>query len=281
MGVNSATALSREMLASIFKPRPNDSHKGTYGHALIIAGSKGKFGAAVISAKACLRTGPGLVTVSVPKKANAIFHTAVPEAMLCGRDHKKFPETCSGIAIGPGLGTSSKAKKLLLQLLQDFKGPMVLDADALNIIALNPEMLFKLPADIILTPHPKEFDRLFGPSSTTEDREQKAINLSLQFAWTIVLKGHETMITRNADVFRNTTGNPGLAKGGSGDMLTGMIAAFLAQGYNSLDAANFAVFLHGLAADITLRNQSKESMIATDVIYNLGAAFKILSGEVI
>lgn len=266
--------ITKKHIRSIIPGRENDSHKGTYGHSLLIAGNSGTMGAAVIAAKACLRTGTGLLTVNVPEQERSIIHTSVPEAMVSFREKQANLKKISAIGIGPGLGTGNSQKALLKHILKNAHCPLVLDADALNIIAGDKSLWKTVPAFTIITPHPKEFDRLFGEHQQQEDRVRRAIAKATELKLIIVLKGHHTVITSGTHSFYNTTGNAGLAKGGSGDALTGMITAFLAQGIKPLDAALTAVYLHGLAADITLKEQSRESMLISDVISNIGKAFK-------
>ncbi len=268
------TILDLHSIQKVVKKRLPDSHKGNHGHALIIAGSKSKMGAAIISAKACLRAGAGLVTVNIPKKERLAVFTAIPEAMIEFREDKKNSHNYDSFAIGPGIGTDKSAENFLKSLIANTKSPIVFDADALNIIAKNHEELLKLPQKSILTPHVKEFDRLFGNHDSESERRQTAITKAKELQLIIILKGHKTFITDGEKSFENTTGNSGLAKGGSGDALTGIITAFLAQGYEPLNAALLGVYMHGLAADITLETQSAESMFITDVIENLGKAFK-------
>lgn len=267
------TVLTKEYISSLIKPRTPDSHKGTYGHALLMAGHSGGMGAAVIAARACLRTGAGLLTVNVPKEERAILQATIPEAMLSFQEDDIDLSKYSAAGAGPALGTDKPASKLLEQLLSGFAKPMLLDADALTLLSKD-EGLWKLVAPgTLLTPHPKEFDRIAGESSSPEERRDKAIAFAQQKNVVLVLKGHETLVTQNGESFLNTTGNAGLAKGGSGDMLTGMITALLAQGYSPVHAACTGVYLHGLAADLTLQQQSMESMLAADVIENIGRAF--------
>ena len=268
------TAIDIHIIQQIFQKRLPNSHKGDHGHALIIAGSKSKMGAAIICAKACLRAGVGLVTVNIPKKERTAVFAAVPEAMIEFREDKNDWNSYNAIAIGPGIGTKKSAKILLNSVIESTTKPLVLDADALNIIAENQNLFSKIPSNTILTPHPKEFDRLFGNHDSDEQRRQTATTKARELKLIIILKGHKTFITDGTQSFENTTGNAGLAKGGSGDALTGIITAFLAQGYNSINAAILGVYLHGLAADSTLKTQSLESMLITDVIENLGNAFK-------
>ncbi len=267
--------LEKKNVKGLIRPRATASHKGDHGHALLIAGNKGKMGAGVISARACLRSGVGLLTVNVPKEERLILQTAIPEAMLMIREENKSDlNLFSAVGIGPGLGTSKEAVKLLKSILINYNRPVVMDADALTILSTEKSLLKKIKKESILTPHPKEFDRLFGSHKTEEQRRKKALELADKYNIIIVLKGMNTMITHHGETFLNTTGNSGLAKGGSGDALTGMITAFLAQGYHPLSAAKIAVYLHGLAADKALNYQSKESMLIGDVIECIGQAFK-------
>jgi len=267
--------LTKQNIKALIKPREASSHKGSHGHALLIAGSQGKMGAAVIAARACLRAGVGLLTVNVPKSERVILQTGIPEAMLVMReDNKQNLDIISVIGIGPGIGVGKHSEKLLVNFLTKFDKHLVLDADALNIIASNKKLLAKIPKETILTPHAKEFDRLFGFHKNNDERISTAIKKAKLHNAIIVLKGHKTLITYAGEAFLNTTGNAGLAKGGSGDALTGIITAFLAQGYEPKHAAKLGVYLHGLAADFALKNQSMESMLITDVIECLGQAFK-------
>ena len=267
--------LTKQHITTLLKPREANSHKGTYGHALLIAGNKYKMGAALIAAKACLRSGAGLLTVNIPSEERFILQTAIPEAMLFAREDTKYDvNNFSAIGIGPGIGTEEDAKKLLKQTLTDCNQPLLLDADALNILAADKSLLSLLKSNTILTPHPTEFDRLFGEHTSVEARQEIAIQKAKEYNIVIVLKDYQTLITYKNESFLNTTGNAGLAKGGSGDALTGIITAFLAQGYEPFVAAQISVYLHGLAADIALHIQSMESLLISDVIQFLGEAFK-------
>lgn len=265
--------ITKEEIALLIKPRKPNSHKGIYGHALLIAGSRGRTGAAVLASRACLRTGTGLLTVSVPAKERGILQTAIPEAMLIFRKDKIEWNKFSAIGIGPALGISLKSLSLLKTVLEKYPGPLLLDADALNLLAHNKNLWGSIPQGSILTPHPAEFDRMFGESADHDERMKKAIELSLKYPWVIVLKNYQTLIAAHGNGCLNITGNAGLAKGGSGDILSGMITALLAQGYASLNAAKIAVYLHGAAADIAIKTQSMESLLATDVIECIGKAF--------
>lgn len=269
--------LNKNSIKALIKPRVESSNKGDYGHAFIIAGNTGKMGAAVIAAKACMRAGCGLLTVSVPHDEQFILQTTIPEAMLTVRenDEDNFIKF-SAAGIGPGIGITKESTQILTYLLAEFNKPIVLDADALTIIAADKKLAAKIPSNTILTPHTKEFDRLFGIHNTIEHRMNSAMNKAKKYNVVIVLKGHRTLVTNGVQSFINTTGNAGLAKAGSGDALTGMITSFLAQGYLAFEAAKIAVYLHGFAADIALKDQSMESMLVTDVIECLGKAFKVI-----
>jgi len=269
--------LSKNEITSLLKPRESASSKRDHGHTLLIAGQKGTMGAAVIASKAGLRAGVGLLTVSVPAEERGIIQSAVPEAMLLMREEIHIPfDHYSAIGIGPGFGTGNASTALLTNVLKHATCPLVLDADALTILSANEKLFDYLPAATIITPHHVEFDRLFGVHKTTEERITTAIHKTREYNIIVVLKSHQTAIITSDEVFYNSTGNAGLAKGGSGDALTGLITSFLAQHYSPLNAAKLGVYLHGLAADITLHEQSMESMIISDVIDNLGKAFNSL-----
>ncbi len=269
-----ATVLTKNFIAALIKPRKANTSKSDFGHALLIAGNTGKMGAAVLAAKACVRCGAGLTTVCVPQNEAAIVQVAVPEAMVTSRENL-LPglEKYSCIGIGPGMGLKTTDEDIFYQAINQQTKAAVIDADAINLLAKNKECWKIIPQQTILTPHAGEFDRLFGKCNTQQQRLLTAIKFTEKQSCIIVLKGHETTIVCNGKYFINKTGNAGLAKGGSGDVLTGMITALLAQAYEPLDAACIAVYLHGSAADITLGKQSLESMMASDVIENIGAAF--------
>lgn len=269
--------ITEEAIREIFQPRQGFEHKGHFGHSLLVAGSDGKMGAAVLAAKACLRSGTGLLTVLAPEKYTADLLTALPEAMQVARE-QGLPSLTPyrSIGIGPGMGLDAEAEKLLVDVLRSSQVPLVLDADALHLLSLHPQHLSLLPAGALLTPHPKEFDRLFGKHSNEYDRSATARQISSLHPWVIILKGHHTQICYQGKTWFNTTGNAGLAKGGSGDVLTGILTALLAQQYNSLDAALLGVYLHGLAADIAVKTMARESLLASDVIDTLGKAFQTL-----
>jgi NAD(P)H-hydrate epimerase len=268
-------ALTKEIIQGILKVRKADCHKGDFGHGLLIAGEIGKIGAAIISAKACLRSGIGLLTVNIPKDERMIVQVGIPEAMVSFREDSKIePVNYSAIAIGPGIEKSQLSIQWLKHVLNSQNRPTVIDADGINIIAEHTDLLHQLNENTILTPHPKEFDRLFGQCENTEERIAIAKKKAKELSIIIVLKGSQTHIISKEEIIVNTNGNSGLSKGGSGDALTGMILSFLAQGYLPIEASQLAVFLHGLAADLTQESQSHESMLISDVIENIGGAFK-------
>jgi len=274
---------TRQELAAILKPRKKFSHKGTYGHALLIAGSYGKMGAAILAAHAALRSGVGLLHVHIPKVGYSIMQTALPEAMLSIDRYDNYfsdiPELSmyNAIGTGPGLGTQHQSQMALKLLLQQFKLPMVFDADALNILAINKTWLAFLPHYSILTPHPREFERIAGKWRNDFERLAKQREFAKKFQLVVVLKGAYTSIcTPRGNCYFNSTGNPGMATAGSGDVLTGILTSLLAQGYASVEAAIFGVYLHGLAGDIAAGKLGEEAMIAGDIVANLGKAFQKL-----
>lgn len=272
--------ITKKLIQSIYQPRQNDSHKGNHGHALMIAGSAGKMGAAVIAARACLRSGVGLLTLKIPASQAAVLHAAIPEAMLNLEDNFSIDYNAySAIGIGPGMDTHVSSLALVSNVLKQNTKSIVMDADALNLLAENKKLWKLLRPGTIMTPHPKEFDRLFGAHEDENHRLQTATQIAKEQQIIIVLKGHQTHIVDDTTIYQNANGNAGLAKGGSGDALTGMITAFLAQAYTPINAAILGVYLHGLAADITLKTQSMESMLITDVIENMGSAFATLGSK--
>ena len=283
--VNQFELLDDAIIHSIYKPRKKFSHKGTYGHALLVAGSYGKIGAAILSAKACLRSGVGLLTSHIPACGYDILQTSVPEAMVTTDFNSSFLTKVEddltkydSIGIGPGIGTAAETKMMLPEILNSYRNPLILDADALNIMARQKDLLKLIPAGSILTPHPKEFERLFGETHTDFDRVSLALQKAKELNCIIVLKGHHTFIaTADGKGFFNSTGNPGMATAGSGDVLTGILTGLLAQGYSSTETAILGVYLHGSAGDIAAKQLSKEAMIAGDIIETLGAAFSSLN----
>jgi hydroxyethylthiazole kinase-like uncharacterized protein yjeF len=266
-------------MKEIYKPRDPFSNKGTYGNALVIGGSYGMIGAVVLATRAALRSGAGKVRTFIPECGYDIIQSSVPEAM-CLTKGEKYITSINGwngsdaIGIGPGLGTQEYTGRAFADFIQTCKQPIVIDADALNLLAKQPELLHKLPEGSILTPHPKEFERLFGMSLNSMQQLEQARTQAMRYNVYIVLKGHYTaVVTPEGECWYNTTGNAGMATGGSGDVLTGLLTGLRAQGYNSYEAALLGVYLHGLAGDIAATTHSQEAMIAGDIIDNLGKAF--------
>ena len=268
-------------IATIYRPRSPFSHKGSYGSVLMIGGSYGKMGAITLSTKAALHTGAGLVTALVPGCGYNIMQTAVPEAM-CRTNGDRVIEKIDDwgkmkVGIGPGMDTDSKTAAALAGFIDECKSPVVLDADSLNIIAKQQELLPKLPKGSILTPHPKEFARLFGENTNTMIQVDHARIQAMRYNINIVLKGHHTaVITTEGECWYNMTGNAGMATGGAGDVLTGIITGLLAQGYEPSESAILGVYLHGLSGDIAARELSQEALTASDIINNLSKAFLTL-----
>ena len=281
-GFNSPYSIFDKTVAlTHYKPRNPFANKGNFGHALLLAGSYGKIGAALLASKACLCTGAGLLTSYLPSCGYNIIQTALPEAMvLIDEDefqltgHPSKLDSYQAAGIGPGIGTSGETANMLKHFLKAFKKPLVLDADALNIISNSTELLKSVIPDSILTPHPKEFDRLFGPSANELSRFEKANKMAVQYKIIIVLKGHFTGIFKpDGSVSFNTSGNAGMAKGGSGDVLTGIITALLAQHYSPEISASLGVYLHGYAGDMAAGLFSEEAMLPSDLIQCLGKTF--------
>ena len=274
--------LSIENIQDIIQPRDSFSHKGNYGYACIIAGSQGMMGASILTTKACLRSGPGKVVSIVPSRGYAIIQMSAPEALAIVAGKKFVDELPSlegydCVGIGPGIGIHKSHKKLLSRLFTEYKKPIVMDADALNIMADDIHLMERIPPGTILTPHPKEFDTLFGKSGDSFERMYRAIEKSISHSIYIVLKGHHTLITTpEGKAYFNSTGNPGMAKGGSGDVLTGIITGLLAQHYTPMNACLLGVYLHGVAGDIAAEKLSQQAMLAGDLVDFLGQAFRQL-----
>jgi ADP-dependent NAD(P)H-hydrate dehydratase len=262
-----------------YKQPDKHTHKGIQGHALIIGGSYGKIGAVSLSSKACLKTGCGLVTVFIPKCGYTILQTAIPEVMVLTDIQEEiisditFEITPRAIGIGPGLGQAVETQNALYQFLKTNRIPLVIDADALNIISKNKKLLALLQPKTVITPHPKELERLIGKWDSEEEKMSKTISFSKQYEIIIVMKGAPTHIIDGETVYENTSGNAALATAGTGDVLTGMITSLLAQSYEPTTAAILGVYLHGLTADIALPETGYQSFIASDVIANIGKAF--------
>ncbi len=270
---------------ALVRPRATFSHKGTFGHALLVAGSRGKIGAAVLAARACLRSGVGLLTVHAPGCGYEVLQTSVPEAMCSTDEQRDFItqlpdlQNITTVGAGPGLDTHPETAAALSQLLTNTDHPMVLDADALNLLAWHPDWWPAVPENSILTPHPKEFERLFGPTEHDFARNDLQRRMAQQHHVVIVLKGAHTAIAApDGSCWFNSTGNPGMATGGTGDVLTGLLTGLLAQGYAPAAAARLGVYLHGLAGDLAAARHGQAALIAGDLVDALGQAWQVLEG---
>ena len=273
--------IQKQDIQKLLKSRSRFAHKGVFGHALLIAGSRGKMGAAVLAGKACLRSGAGLLSMHVPQSGNVVVQSSLPEAMTSIDDNEyrfsKVPELdlYNAIAVGPGISTDEITANALRHLLQQADKPLALDADALNIIAQDKSILEWVPENTILTPHPKEFDRLTEVSASSYERLQKAMKFAVTHKVYIILKGRYTAVcTPQETCWFNVTGNPGMATAGSGDVLTGILLGLLAQSYTPFEASLIGVYLHGSAGDIALKDSSEESLLSGDIIRCLGSAFR-------
>jgi len=273
--------LTRKMVSGLLKPRTKFAHKGNFGHALLIAGGYGKMGASVLASKACLRSGVGLLHTHTPAKGCYIIQTAVPEAMVTiDPDEECFsalPDLVSftAIGIGPGIGFNEKTKKGLKLLIQNSAVPLLIDADAITILGENKTWIPFVPMNSVFTPHPKEFERLVGKAKDDFHRNRLQREFSIRYGVFVVLKGAHTCICGPDGIcYFNTTGNPGMATGGSGDVLTGLILGLLAQKYHPGDACLLGVYLHGLAGDLAAKKQGMEAMVAGDIVNQIGKAFK-------
>lgn len=274
-------------VAALLKKRGKFDHKGKFGHGLLVAGSYGKIGAAVLGARAALRTGIGLITCHLPQCGYQVIQTSVPEAMA-SVDTNEFITTRIGsadlfdaVGIGPGIGTDAATQKTFHDLLSGKPRHLVIDADGLNILGLNRDWLELLPPGTILTPHIREFERIAGKTGNSFLQLERQTEFAAKHNCIVVLKGaHTSIATPHGRIYFNSTGNPGMATGGSGDVLTGMILALLSRGYPAEDAAVIGVFLHGFAGDIAAAKSGQESVIASDIIENTGNAFnKINNGN--
>lgn len=263
----------------MYKPREKGGYKGDYGHTVIVAGSYGKIGAAYLSAHAAYKIGAGLVTAFIPKCGYNILQNSLPEAMVLTDLDEMFiseiniPFEPDAVAIGMGIGTNKLTVKALKIFLGKMKKPLVIDADALNIISENTGFLKLIPKNSVLTPHPGELKRLIGVWKDDYDKLDRAKKFANEYNLVLVIKGANTMVIYNKNIYINTTGNFGMATGGSGDVLSGVIAGLISQGYDPLLAAIFGVYQHGMAGDIASQKLSYEAMLAGDIIDNLGRAY--------
>lgn len=267
-------------IRNILKPRPKFSHKGTFGKAMIIAGSKGSVGAAVLCASACYRSGTGLVYACLPACGTSIMQVALPEAIVLENEGNEYftklpdvsPYDCIGI--GPGIKENEEAVELLKNLFKAYRKPLVIDAGALNLVSREREFVDFIPSGSILTPHPKEFERLTGFKGNDFERLEVLKDFAAKIKSFVILKGAHTVIaTPDRKLIFNSTGNPGMATGGSGDVLTGILTGLLAQGYPSLDAAMLGVYMHGFAGDKASKRTGMAPLLASDIITGLSDFF--------
>jgi len=278
--------LHQSDIKTILNDRSQFAHKGHFGHGLLYAGSQGMLGAALLSSRAALRSGLGLLTIHATREAYSILQAQVPEAMVNTDPQEHIitaihpnSDSFQAIAAGPGLGQSPATQEFIQKLIQGQKKPLILDADALNCVAKN-NLQTQLPPGTILTPHPGEFDRLFGKHSTHHERMETATNQASELKCTIILKGAHTLIaTPQGELIFNSTGNPGMATGGTGDTLTGILLGLRTQGYSPTETAILGVYIHGLAADLALEKSAFESLLAGDIIRYLGKAFQAIRYE--
>lgn len=275
----STVTITKELLLKSYRPVAKEAHKGTQGHALLIGGSYGKMGSIYLSCKAALRSGCGLVTTFIPKCGYDIVQISIPEAMVITDSNNEnitsvhYDINPNAIGIGMGMGQEAATQKAFYEFLSATLQPLVVDADALNMLSKNKEWISLLPRKSILTPHQKELERLIGDWNSDVVKLEKAIQLSNGNDIIIVLKGAPTLIVYGNTIYKNTSGNQALATAGSGDVLTGIITGLMAQNYEPLNAALLGVYLHGLIADIAVPETGYQSFIASDIINNLGKAF--------
>ena len=273
--------IDESYIKSLLKKRPQFSHKGMYGHGLLISGSYGKMGAAILASKASLRSGIGLLRTHIPRLGYDIMQIAVPESMVSIDQSDiiftEYPEldNFDAIGVGPGIDTKQNSTRALEELLKACDKPLLLDADALNMIGANQDMKKILPKGTVLTPHMKEFERILGKSNGAFERNEKQRAFSKEQSVVVVLKGAFTAITdENGYCYFNPTGNAGMATAGSGDVLTGIILSLLAQGYSSLHSALIGVYVHGLAGDLAVEKIGQDALIASDIVNFLPYAWR-------
>jgi len=282
-----------DKIKKAFPRRRPDSHKGDFGHVLVVAGSSGYTGAAYLTSQAAIRSGSGLVTLAIPKSLYPIMAKKLTEVMVrpfaetkeqslsprAGKELLRFSEKCNSFAIGPGLSQNKKTAQLIRDLVTNIKGPIVLDADGINAFCGNAGKLKKVKSTLVLTPHPGELSKLTGKSigGIQKNRKDIALEAARKYNIVLVLKGHNTVVAGpEGQVYVNETGNPGMASGGVGDVLTGVIAAFLAQGVESFNAAALGVYFHGLAGDLAVKEKGPLGLIATDLLDKLPEALMAL-----
>lgn len=271
--------LTKEKILEIYKPISNETHKGIQGHALIIGGSYGKIGSIVLSTKACLKSGCGLVTSFVPECGYDIIQISFPEAMVLTDPNKKYISRITfeiepkAIGIGMGIGQEEITQKAFHDFLKSNKTQLLIDADGINILSINKDWISLLPKKTILTPHFKELERLLGKWNFEDEKLEKVKDFSTKNDLIIVVKGAPTLIIDGQNTYKNTTGNAALATAGSGDVLSGIITSLLAQSYDPIEAAKLGVFLHGLTADLALPETGYQYFTASNIIDYLGKAF--------
>lgn len=290
------TELTREIIKSLLPARPEDAHKGTFGHVLVIAGSRGFTGAARLASTGAARAGAGLVTVAAPNSVINLIAQSLVECMWRGlpatpegtlaesalQDALQDASKRDAVVLGPGISTHPETAAFVSSFVQHCTKPIVLDADALNCISAHPSIVYRALAPVVVTPHPGEMARLVG--NTTNDVQRDRVNVAVGFAartgWVVVLKGHRTVIaTPDGTSFVNMTGNSGMATGGTGDILAGMIGGLLAQGLPAADAARVAVYAHGLAGDMAADEGSARGMIAGDLLCAIPRAWRTIEGN--
>lgn len=278
------TLLEENDVRRLLRPRDDFAHKGSMGHALLVAGCYGMAGAAILATRACLRSGAGKVTTVTPRRNCTIMQTAVPEAIM-RLDHEDYcfteavdTDDFDAVGIGPGLGDNENTAIGVISQVRRSQCPVVVDADAINILGAHRAWCQNLPKDLIFTPHPKEFDRLLGsPCVSDYERLSHAQELAERWQAYIILKGHiSALCLPTGRVLFNSTGNSGMATAGSGDVLTGILTALLARGYSRTEACTLGMYLHGLAGDLAAKEMGKESLIASDIIAHLPQAFRRL-----
>ncbi|WP_422104783.1 NAD(P)H-hydrate dehydratase [Winogradskyella sp.] len=274
-----AELISKFEVIPLYKPRDKFAHKGDFGHVLIIGGSYGKIGAVNLASRAALGSGAGLVTAYIPKCGYHSLQTSFPEAMVITDTEDDvisqidFDIQPTVIGIGVGLGTADETAKAFETFLKNNKIPLVIDADGLNLLSKKKSLLSALPEQSVLTPHPKELERLVGTWSDDFDKLKKVKDFSKKHKVIVLIKGANSITVFGDKLYINTTGNPGMATAGSGDVLTGIISGLIAQGYEPLGATIFGVYLHGRSADISLEDFGYQSLIASHIIETIGEAY--------
>lgn len=267
--------IDESLIKGILKKRATFSHKGSFGHAHIVGGSKGMAGAAILTSKACLKTGAGLVTCHLHESGHNALLSASPEIMVEDGevDFENSDKKMNALAIGPGLGKTSNSFNRLKQVLNGYDSSLVMDADALNLLAENESLWAKVPKNSILTPHPKELERLIGKTSDSFEQLAKTQELAEKHdAFILIKRAHTVIVAPNSKPYFNSTGNPGMATAGSGDVLTGIITGLLSQGYSPINASILGVYLHGLAGDLASKLEGQAGLTASDLIDCLGQA---------